>query len=81
LRSHQQAGARLQDADTDDFLLLWIADQLCSGAGQLSIAQVHGWLRGQAPLTKKTISDKLKRMRKWTTKGEVGVPVGVVESV
>jgi hypothetical protein len=60
-------GVRLHPEDVEDFVRLWVADQLSAGLGHRVIAQIHGWQRGKAPLAKQTISEKLRRMRKWTS--------------
>ena len=47
-----------------DFKLLWMAEELCSGQGLSRTGIIHGWLKGEAPLTASTISTKLKKMRR-----------------
>ena len=63
LRSAAERTSKLLFDQVDDFTQLWIADQMCSGKHHELISRVHGWMRGNTPLTKATMSAKLKRMR------------------
>ena len=66
MRDVAQRGGGRQIAHADDLAKLWLADQLCGRLSQRQIAKVHQWLtRRPEPLTKATISPKLKKMRSW----------------
>lgn len=45
---------------------LWLADKMASDLGQKMVGQVYGWLTGEEPLAKGTLSAKLKRMKRRT---------------
>jgi hypothetical protein len=81
LRQKSQTGAKLHSDDIDDFVCLWIADELCAGGSQTYVAQLHAWQRGSCPLAKQTISPKLRRMRRWTGSSTAKASTVPVESV
>lgn len=67
LRSIAQRTRKLLPEHVESFTQLWLADQLCDGGPQSLIALVNAWQNGTVPLTKSTMSAKLKKMRRWTT--------------
>lgn len=65
LRQASLQSNRLHPDDVADFIKLWIASQVCAGAPQYMIGRHHGWQCGRKPLAPTTISQKLKKMRRW----------------
>jgi hypothetical protein len=61
----QRRTCHLQLAHAEDLANLWLAEALSAGGSQHQIAQVLSWLTRREPLTRATISQKLKTMGRW----------------